>query len=82
MFFKNVSLKAVFSASVVAVVSHFTMYYAMLPVPFTKSTGENPGVAAAVAITLSLITVFVIMTAEGRSLKAVDEIPAPEEQVA
>ncbi len=82
MFFKNVSLKAVFSASVVAVISHFTMYYAMLPVPFTKATGENPGVAAAVAIVLSLATVLLISAIEGKSLKTVEEVPTPESQKA
>jgi len=81
MFFKNVSLRAVFSASIVAVVVHFTMYYAMLPVPFTQSTGENPGVAAAVAITLSVLTVLMISFVEGKSIKTVDEVPTPKDQV-
>jgi sodium/pantothenate symporter len=81
MFFKNVSLKAVFSASIVAVVVHFTMYYAMLPVPFTQSTGENPGVAAAVAITLSVLTVLMISFVEGKSIKTVDDVPTPKDQV-
>lgn len=81
MFFKNVSLKAVFSASIVAVVTHFTMYYAQLPVPFTQSTGENPGVAAAVAIIFSLLTVMIIMKVEGESLKVVKEVPTPKEEM-
>jgi len=81
MFFKGVSLRAVFVASVVAVLSHFTMYYAMLPVPFTRATGENPGVAAAVAIVLSLLTVFVIQALEGKSLKAVEDVPTPKEEM-
>ncbi len=68
MFFRDVPLAAVFSASVVAIVTHFTMYYAMLPVPFTQSTGENPGVAAAVAITFSVITVFSVMFAKGHKI--------------
>lgn len=68
MFFKGVSLRAVFSASIIAVITHFTMYYGMLPVPFTKATGENPGVAAAVAIVLSLITVFSVSAVEGKKL--------------
>jgi sodium/pantothenate symporter len=76
-----VSLKAVFSASIVAVVVHFTMYYAMLPVPFTQSTGENPGVAAAVAITLSVLTVLMISFVEGKSIKTVDDVPTPKDQV-
>lgn len=69
MFFKGVSLRAVFSASIIAVITHFTMYYGMLPVPFTKATGENPGVAAAVAIIISLIIVFAISALEGNKLK-------------
>lgn len=81
MFFKNVSLKAVFTASVVAVLTHFTMYYAQLPVPFTQSTGENPGVAAAVAIIFSLLTVMIIMKIEGESLKVVKEVPTPKEEM-
>ncbi|MEO1021801.1 MAG: sodium:solute symporter [Bacteroidota bacterium] len=41
-------------ASVTAVVTHFTMYYGQLSVPFTRATGENPGVAAAMAILISV----------------------------
>jgi sodium/pantothenate symporter len=81
MFFKGVSLQAVFSASVVAVLTHFTMYYAMLPVPFTQATGENPGVAAAVAITFSVITVLAVNKAQGRSLKTVEQVPTPKEEM-
>lgn len=58
LFYKDVPLRAVASASVVAVVVHFSMYYGQLPVPFTQATGENPGVAAAVAIVAALITGF------------------------
>ncbi len=54
-FLKGVPILAPVVASLTAVVVHFTMYYAMLPVPFTQATGENPGVAAAVAIVLSVI---------------------------
>ncbi len=54
-FLKGVPIIAPVTASVTAVVVHFTMYYAMLPVPFTQATGENPGVAAAVAIIASVI---------------------------
>lgn len=59
MFFKNVPKIAPIFASVSAVVVHFTMYYAKLTVPFTKATGENPGVAAAVAIIIGVIVGFV-----------------------
>lgn len=71
MFFKNVSLRAIFAASIVAAVTHFTMYYGMIGVPFSKATGENPGVAAAVAIVLSLITVFTVSAIEGNKLNLV-----------
>jgi sodium/pantothenate symporter len=55
MFVKNVNKIAVIVASVTAVVVHFSMYYGKLTVPFTVATGENPGVAAAVAILISVI---------------------------
>jgi sodium/pantothenate symporter len=58
LFYKDVPLRAVVGASVVAVIVHFSMYYGQLPVPFTLATGENPGVAAAVAIVAALITGF------------------------
>jgi sodium/pantothenate symporter len=58
LFYKNVPLRAVVGASVIAIVVHFSMYYGQLPVPLTQATGENPGVAAAVAIVAALITGF------------------------
>ncbi len=58
LFYKDVPLRAVVGASVVAVAVHFSMYYGQLPVPFTQATGENPGVAAAVAIVAAMITGF------------------------
>ena len=61
MFFHKKSVIAAFSASITAVVVHFTMYYGQLAVPFTKATGENPGVAAAVAITLSVVVGFIVL---------------------
>lgn len=82
MFFKNVSLRAVFSAAVVAVVVHFTMYYAMLPIPFSKATGENPGVAAAVAIVLSVLTVFIVSAVEGKPIKLADKESPNKKSVA
>ena len=60
-FHPKVTLKAVFTASVTAVVIHFTMYYAQLPVPFTQATGENPGVAASTAIIISIIVAFAVI---------------------
>lgn len=59
-FYKDIPVKAVVSASVVAVVVHFSMYYGQLAIPFTKATGENPGVAAATAIIFSVLTVIIV----------------------
>lgn len=50
MFLKNVRTAAPFAASVTAIAVHFTMYYGKIAIPFSAATGENPGVAAAVAI--------------------------------
>ena len=60
MFFKNVSKIVAISASATAIVVHFSMYYGKLAVPFTKASGENPGVAAAVAIIFSLIVGWIV----------------------
>ena len=65
MFVKKANKFAVFSASLVAVITHFTMYYAQLPVPFTAATGENPGVAAGVAIIFSVAVALVISFLQG-----------------
>ncbi len=56
MFVKNVPKIAPIAASLVAILMHFIMYYGKVTVPFTKSSGENPGVAAAVAIASSVLT--------------------------
>ncbi len=55
MFLKNVKKIVPIAASLTAVVVHFSYYYGKLPVPFTEATGENPGVAAAMAIIASII---------------------------
>ncbi len=60
MFMKNVNKTAVIIASVIAVAVHFTMYYGKLTVPFTVATGENPGVAAAVAILISIFSGLIL----------------------
>ncbi len=60
MFFKNVPKIAPIAASVTAVIVHFTMYYGKLAVPYTKATGENPGVAASMAILASMIVGFTV----------------------
>jgi sodium/pantothenate symporter len=55
MFLKDVPKASVIVASLTAIVIHFIFYYGKVAVPFTKATGENPGVAAAVAICASVI---------------------------
>ena len=55
MFLRDVPLAAPVAASLTAVTVHFSMYYGQLPLPFTLADGENPGVAAAVAIVSSVI---------------------------
>lgn len=60
LFNKQINKKVVISSSIGAVIIHFSMYYGKLPVPFTQATGENPGVAAAVAIVLSIVIAFVV----------------------
>jgi sodium/pantothenate symporter len=62
MFFKNAPKISVIAASVSAILVHFTFYYGKIGVPFTKATGENPGVAAAMAIITSLIIGFLFYT--------------------
>ncbi len=70
LFFKSVPKVVVITASVVAVVVHFAFYYGKIGVPFTMATGENPGVAAAVAIILSVITGVVLYSIMGRKSNA------------
>jgi len=60
MFLGDVNKKTVILASLTAIVLHFIMYYGKIPVLFTKSTGENPGVAAAVAIVVSVLVGLVM----------------------
>ncbi len=68
MFLKNVPKASVIAASIIAVIVHFIFYYGKVAVPFTKATGENPGVAAAVAISVSLIAGGIIyMSVRGKS---------------
>jgi sodium/pantothenate symporter len=63
MFLKGVSKWAAIGASVTAVVVHFTMYYGQIGIPFSKATGENPGVAAASAIVMSALVGLAIYAA-------------------
>lgn len=60
MFFKKTSLLAVFSSACIAVVVHFSMYYGKLSIPFSRATGENPGVAAATAIIASVLVALTL----------------------
>ena len=55
MFLKGVPLIAPVSASVTAIVVHFSIYYGQLSIPFTAADGQNPGVAAAMAILASAL---------------------------
>lgn len=56
MFLKDTTKAAVITASLVAIVVHFSYFYGNLGVPFSIATGQNPGVSAAMAITASIIS--------------------------
>ncbi|HPR89174.1 MAG TPA: sodium:solute symporter [bacterium] len=56
MFFKKVPVIAPFTAAVVAILVHFIMYYGKVAIPLTRSSGENPAVAAATAIVTAAVT--------------------------
>ncbi|GBD89642.1 sodium/pantothenate symporter [bacterium BMS3Abin04] len=60
IYLKNVNKIIPVVSSITAVIVHFTMYYGKLPIPFSKATGENPGVAAATAIIISLMTAIIL----------------------
>ncbi|MGD9898118.1 MAG: sodium/pantothenate symporter [Calditrichaceae bacterium] len=68
MFLKDVPKAAPITASVTAIIVHFTMYYGKIAVPFSKSSGENPGVAAAVAIISSVIAGYLVYIALRRKV--------------
>ncbi len=70
MFLKNVRKKTVIWASGVAIAVHFVMYYGKVSVPGTLATGENPGVAAAMAIVISLFLGLVIHFTMGKNSHA------------
>lgn len=55
MFLKNANKLVAILSSASAITVHFIFYYGKVGVPFTVATGENPGVAAAMAIICSLI---------------------------
>ena len=54
MFRPGASRAAVMAASVVAIAVHFPMHYLDIAVPGALASGRNPGVAAAVAIVVSV----------------------------
>lgn len=56
MFLKDTPKVAVITASLVAIIVHFSYFYGNLSVPFSIATGQNPGVSGAVAITLSVLS--------------------------
>lgn len=66
MFLKDVKKIVPIVASLTAVIVHFTFYYGQIKVPFTVATGENPGVAAAMAILTSLVVGGLIYLATRR----------------
>jgi len=79
MFFKGVPKIAPIVASIVAVVVHFTVYYAQIRVPFSQADGENPGVAAALAIIAAVLVGFSIYGFQNRgiSMKSEQSKPSP-----
>ncbi len=77
MFFKNVPKMAPIGASVVAVIVHFTVYYGQLRVPFSEADGENPGVAAALAIISAVLVGFTIYAAKNGGIELHSEKSAP-----
>jgi sodium/pantothenate symporter len=61
MFSRRMPRIAAVTAAVIAVVVHFVMYYGKVPVPGTSATGENPGVAASVAICCAVLAGTVLL---------------------
>jgi sodium/pantothenate symporter len=59
MFLKNVPLKAVFAASIVALVVHFGIYYGRLT-PYMQEPVNNPGIPAAIAIVSSVVVGYLL----------------------
>ncbi|RED94945.1 sodium:solute symporter family transporter [Marinoscillum furvescens] len=52
MFIKGVRLKTVYTASIVAVVVHFSVYYGQF-MPYMKETVNNPAIASTMALLMS-----------------------------
>lgn len=66
MFLKDVPKSAPILASITAIGVHFTIYYGKIAIPFSRATGENPGVAAAAAIIFSVVAGGVVYFAGRR----------------
>lgn len=60
-FVKKVKLSTVFAASIVAFAVHFGIYFLGIT-PYMKGTVKNPGVSAAIAIVISLLTAIILHT--------------------
>lgn len=54
-FFRNVALKTVFTASAIAIIVHFAVYYGQIT-SYMQEPVNNPAIAATFAIIVSLIT--------------------------
>jgi sodium/pantothenate symporter len=70
MFLKDTPKTAVIIASLVAIIVHFSFFYGNLKVPFSFATGQNPGVSAAIAISLSVIVASIIYLFSRRNVDA------------
>ena len=78
MFFKGVPKLAPIAASVVAVIVHFTVYYAQIRVPFSQADGENPGVAAALAIIAAVVVGFSVYGIKNGGIQLQSEKSEPK----
>lgn len=82
MFFRQVPKSAPVAASITAVIVHFTVYYAQIRVPFAEANGENPAIAASLAIISAVVVGFGIygISNGGFSLRKGDEQMSTETQ--
>lgn len=58
-FVKNVKVSTVFTASVVAILVHFGIFYLKIT-PYMKGAVQNPGVSAAIAIVSSVLVALIL----------------------
>jgi sodium/pantothenate symporter len=68
MFWSSAPRAAAVTASLVAVAVHFPMHYLNLPIPGSTASGQNPGVAAAVAIVASVLAGSLVALIRKRSV--------------